>query len=253
MAGKPPVTEEAMFNSIVASEDTDDSADQTAPPPGIQYVGPIKPDTSLYGDIAEIYRTYDNETLEALADGGDVMAIKVMAHRLIMNPSSLNATDEREMEEELKLWEEYKRKREKYIELSLIYGSTDFSSDSATLDYKHWIPGRSTQTEIRNALLEKLAVIEFIAMRGLQGQKLLIVPHTINSFENYLDEPVRLTEQDKAYIRDRAQAIYDHYEARRAELGLGPFVDIEEYNSSFLDGIYDPIQEYLDAMGDNAF
>src|SRR5690606_38631568 len=98
------------------SQDEDNTLNQNVPPPMIQYVGSIKPDTSVYGETADIYRTYDNNTLEELAAGGDLMAIKIMALRMAGYPPD-HETDGLDMEEEQKFWEIRTQKRQEYLEL----------------------------------------------------------------------------------------------------------------------------------------
>jgi hypothetical protein len=78
--------------------------------PVVQYVGAVeKYDYSLLGENALIYKTYDDNILETLANGGDVLAIKVLADQLISNmpDDDPNLTSE----ENRKCWDEYKQKK----------------------------------------------------------------------------------------------------------------------------------------------
>lgn len=248
MVDRPSVTREAR-SAVGANPQENIPKSEQAEPSSTQYIGPMESETSLRGPNARIYHTYDDETLKALADGGDVMAIKEVAHRLIRNSPSQEFLDGLTVEEEREFWEKRKQKKKKYLELAIVYGDTelfDHAEDLYGEDYDI-----SNPVEVREALLEKLAFFEFVAMRGNQSRKYASVPGLINVYGERLKEPLVLTEDDKAFIRERAQAIYDSYETQRENLGLGPFENIEEYHRN-IPG-YEPFQEYQETMGDNAF
>ena len=249
----PLATESITVNqSPTPAMKTGEAVDEEVTPPMIQYVGPIKPDTSVYGETADIYRTYDIATLEELAASGDLMAIKVLAHSKLMLATE-QELESLSKEEGHNLLLEKRRKKEQYLELAMIYGDTELASYASTLLHEDsWAPNHNTPAEIHNSLLKKLAFWEFIAMRGNQLQKFNEVPGVISVYSDFLGEPLILTTEDKTQIRDRAQAIYDNYEAKREELGLGPFEDIQEEIVSHYPG-HNPTQEYIDEMGDNAF
>lgn len=244
-----PLGKESSVPAAVTKSNGVERENPVVSPPIIQYVDPIKPDTSLHGENASIYRAYDNTTLEALAEGGDLMAIKVLAHQLVSNPPSEESFEGLEMEEGRELLEEYKQKKRKYLELSLIYGDLGLLDSVGTV-YASGYDFRDP-AQARNAVLEELALLEFAAMRGRQSKKYVEAPYVVKEYSEYLDDPLVLTEFDKNHIRERAQAIYDGYETQREELGLGPFEDIEE-DYSHIHG-YQPTQEYEEAMGKNAF
>lgn len=224
-----PRTAEEKMTQIpsMAAEDDGKTTEQALQPPMIQYIGPVKPDTSVYSETADIYRTYDDDTLENLAEGGDIMAIKVMATRLMENPPSMDEVSEEEIQQEIKLQEEYEKKLKRYFDLALAYGDTELADYASSMYGRGWRNPRNTQSEIHNALLEKLAFAEFIEMRGDQSQKLKSASFIMESFSRFLGEPVILTEDDKVLIHNRAQVIYNDLEAQREELGLGPFENSE--------------------------
>jgi hypothetical protein len=218
--------------------------------PSVQYVGSNeKYDHSLLGENARIYSAYDNSTLETLADGGDLLAAKVLANRLITNPPIDSLNDE--PEENIKRWEEYLQKKKKYIEMSLIYGDMELVKSAAHLSMGGFDPRDHAQ--VRDAVLEELAFLEFAALRGLQTKKYQDAPRVLNRYSGMLHKPLILSQEDKSHILERAQEIYDDLEAKRKAMNLGPFEEIEDKKHNKFFPEYDPAKDYLDAMGENAF
>src|SRR5690606_7263620 len=109
---------------------------------------------------ADIYRTYDDDTLEALAEGGDLMAIKVLAHQMT-GVSPDQETEGLDLEEKRQYRKERGQKKKKYLELAMVYGDTELAIYASRLHEDDWTPRRSSQAEIRSSLLKKLAFWEF--------------------------------------------------------------------------------------------
>ncbi len=213
--------------------------------PAIEYPDYVKTtDNSLYGDNAPVYKAYDNNTLKTLAEGGDVLAMKVLVHRLGKNPPPYDPTLGEA--ENHRRSTEYLQQIHRYTELPVVYGDMEMLDrvTEQSIDYDPRDP-----KQVRRATLERLAYLEFAAMRGLQSRKYGLAPILIQIYGEQLGAPITLTDDDKTYIRQKAQDIYNDLEAKRNALGLGPFKDIEEPHFSGLD----PFQDYIKAMGDNAF
>lgn len=216
--------------------------------PMVQYVGAVeKYDNSLLGENARIYKTYDDNTLVALAEGGDLLAIKVLADRSFREHQGIIPDDK--LEEEMKRLNDYRQKKKKYVELSLVYGDMELVDSAAILSVSAY--DRRDQTQLRSAALEELAFLEFKAMRGMQTAKYLKAPWVIKRYSKQFATPLVLSQEEKAHIRERAQAIYDDLEAKRKALNLGVFEDVEE--SYYEPPGYNPTRDYMDAMGENAF
>jgi hypothetical protein len=78
------------------------------------------------------------------------------------------------------------------------------------------------QTQLRSAVLEGLAFLEFKAMRGMQSHKYVEAPWILKRLNKNLSAPL-LSQGEKSHIRERAQAIYDDLEVKRKVLNLGSF------------------------------
>ncbi len=216
--------------------------------PVVQYIGSVeKYDNSLLGENARIYEDYDDETLTILADGGDLLAIKVLAGRLTDNIPSYDSN--LDAEENRRIHKEYVEKRNRYYELSLVYGDMELLNTAAIMLLGRFDPRDST--ELRSKAIGQLAYLEFAAMRGMQTKKYLEAPWVIKSYNEKFATPLTLSQEEKVLIRERAKAIYDDLEAKRRALNLGAFEDIKE--SYYEIPGYNPTQDYVNAMGENAF
>ncbi len=175
--------------------------------------------------------------------------MKVLAERLTDHPAPYDPSLTEE--ENLRRSKEHRQKRNRYYELSLIYGDMEILEIAASILPDSYDPRDSAQ--VRSTALDELAYWEFAAMRGLQAKKYQRVPWVIKKYNHRLDTPLELTKDDKTYIRQKAQTIYNDLEAKRMALGLGPFKDLEDTKYAYTPPDYDPLQDYLEAMGDHAF
>lgn len=180
------------------------------------------------------YALYDEATLLDMANSGNTMAMKALWFRYLA--------------EDLP---EYVQKRNELATKAIIYGDREmFMHMPELVSAQDRVSAQNiTPEERHSAQIETLAHSEFMGLRGSLDAK--YNQQTV-FFRVYSkpDSPIRLTETDKVAIRLRAKEIYDNYEQKRFELGLGSF------DNSVPDGMKKLFerqkQAYLKEMGDNA-
>lgn len=146
----------------------------------------------------EVYLTYSDETLNALSEEGDLLALDILLNRAMEN----YANDP--------------EKAEALLERAAVYGSTlavmGKAMGASTFGSVH----KKDSAEYRDAMQESMAWYQFGLMRG----DLSLRDNIRRTMEETGFEP---TSQDKKAIAKRAQEIYDQLSERRRELGLGEY------------------------------
>lgn len=172
---------------------------------------------SLEQNNEKIYEGYSIETLESLADEGDIRAMHNLADRY-----ARLYIDKGEGDAGLAL-------KNKTLERAAVYGSTKalmqlgVAASSGSLDSKK---------EGRELLLEPLAYFEVAAIRGDRLAKSKL-SHVVTE-----QEQIELTSEDIGYIEARAEEIYQDLQKKRTELGLGEFDnDVPESVKRYFDRI----------------
>ena len=172
---------------------------------------------SLEQDNEKIYEGYSIETLESLADEGDIRAMHHLADRY-----ARLYIDKGEGDAGLKL-------KNTTLERAAVHGSTKalmqlgIAANSGSLQSKK---------EGRELLLEPLAYFEVAATRGDRLAKSKLSKHVITEGE------IEITNEDIGYIETRAEEIYQDLQRKRHELGLGDFDnDIPESVKRYFDRI----------------
>ena len=186
------------------------------------------------------YVSYSDEALIALSNSGDLKAMKILANRYLKEAGKPENSSQ---------IIELMKKHADLVEKSIVYGDREFFGKMPKLSKatSKIVSPISTNEQKREAVLEALAYMEFMALRGSFGAK---YEEHKNLYSIYgISE--RLTDSDKAAIREKAKEIYDGYEGQRIQLGLGVF------DNSVPPGkgkVFKKFREtYLREMGDNAF
>lgn len=141
------------------------------------------------------YQGYDLETLTRLSDAGDIKAMHVLADR------ANNFADLRSI-----------------LFKASIYGSTEALIQLGSLNENDEGNLKTKPVEVQKAkILTALAYYEVAQIRGdwwgnIASGKSLIERYKVN-----------LTEQDKLFIKNLSEQIYNDLQLRRSELGLGKF------------------------------
>ncbi len=187
-------------------------------------------------DVSE-YRDYTHQQLLTLVDAGDLAAIKEMAYRygelrrgnpvadmdLESPPPGEDGVLSRERREEMR---RMAQKHNKYIDLAIVYGDRELLSqsrqyyDAVRLLNLDELEGNTEA--LRALFVEGLAHIEFTGMRGMRDTRASSMYRFVHQFSPFLS-PDQITAEDRAAALQRAQEIYDQWEQKRFELGLGPF------------------------------
>jgi hypothetical protein len=159
---------------------------------------------NFYASEDTEYKNYDESTLRTLANGGDIRALHELADRYIYGKISgpeghgVKATNEL-------FWK------------AAVYGSTEALSGLAlnkeTLDYSDTGPER----ENRQHALEILSLYNTAALRGDEW------PNLVNAKDFKFLNHINLSDDEKKYIEQRSQEIYNDLLQKRIELGLGDF------------------------------
>ena len=152
------------------------------------------------------YKNHNEATLRTLANGGDIRALHELADRYIYEKISGPEGYGVEATEEL-FWK------------AAVYGSTEALSRLAlnkeTLDYSDTGPER----ENRKHALEIISLYNTAALRGDEW------PNLVNAKDFKFLNHINLSDDEKKYIEQRSQEIYNHLLQKRIELGLGDFDD----------------------------
>lgn len=180
------------------------------------------------------YALYDEATLLDMANSGSTMAMKALWFRYLKEDQP-----------------EYVQKRNELATKAIIYGDREmFMHMPELVDAQSRVSDQSITPEERHlARIETLAYSEFMGLRGALDAK---YNQQTAFFRVYAtpDSPIHLTEADKNTIRERAQEIYNSYEKKRIELGIGPF------DNSVPEGIKKLFENqkkiYMDNVGPNA-
>jgi dissimilatory sulfite reductase (desulfoviridin) alpha/beta subunit len=147
------------------------------------------------------YRHYDRKTLEAFAASGDLKAIELLFDQELKN------------ENENHLASYYARK-------GAIFGST--IGISRLIIFLH-PDGILSREQNQYNFYEALALCKTLELRG---DKLLSAQETSNfikGYEKYARNKISLTSEEQQKINQRAQEIYDEWQAERHKFGIGDF------------------------------
>lgn len=161
-------------------------------------------DKSGYGVDREHYKSYSETQLEELIKNGDANAMEEMADRKLLSDGVKAAKP--------------------YHEKAIIYGSlhsiellSSFSMPIALMG------GTQSVEQAKNDLKEGLAYAEMIRLRGDDYTADLERRVNVPNFEKHFNLQKALTNEEEAWIKNRAQELYNYYESERIKAGLGPF------------------------------
>jgi hypothetical protein len=148
----------------------------------------------------EDYQHYDPKTLESLAETGDLKAIEALAGLHLSNGDRQSAI--------------------RYYEIGAVRGSTEAIEMLGIMA----TPKSSIETEKRRpAALEALAINKVLELRGDEERFKMETDALINFYESFFNEKLNISFEDQDKIDQRALEIYNDWEAKRKELGLGEF------------------------------
>lgn len=187
------------------------------------------------GYSTELRKTYDqqysDEQLKDLADTGDIIAIDTLLERIFRKnnlefeaklKALIDAGDYVGIQQLGTIDKEYIALAEKGI----VYGSYNAISALARSVGQVPSPDDSPEQKQQNiqSLREQLAFMGVMKMRG--GGELystdILKEHMLNWYrKDYGEEP--LSAEDHEWINNRTHELYNHYQAKRHELGLGDF------------------------------
>lgn len=154
--------------------------------------------------VLQNYRNYDRETLRTLAENGDFAAMTVI-HQ--MTRRNRNKFDQ----------EAWQTVNEQQFVNAAAQGNTQAYSWMARFyRTKMWAADRDGSEGGKEALLEMLAHHRAAA---LQGDSTLLLEGLTYLFKN---SDYELNNDDKAWIDDRAQSIYEQVQTKRQQKGLPP-------------------------------
>ncbi len=146
------------------------------------------------------YEHYDQKTLEALADNGDLKAIDALGDLYLNKGDAKTAAI--------------------YFERGAVRGST-FAIETLGIILT---PGVSTQEENRRSqVLESLAMIKTMALRGDDARADMENETLIKHYEYLYETKLDLTQEEQQQIDKRATDIYNTWQEKRREMGLGDF------------------------------
>lgn len=198
---------------------------------------------------SEVYSSYDEKTLVAMAGQWDITAIKELAHRYMSgSPQQLEGNDTDTVNKNMAIVQEWVDKRNEYIKTAVILGDKEFLHFSSLLFSRD--VDFSNPDDIRKLTLDNLAFSEFMGMRGSYSDKYLGALSQIDLHQSLYGD-LSLTSEDKQYIYDQARIIYDSFEKPRIEMGLGPFDN--SISDQHVDDAARELKNFLDKAGDDAF
>jgi hypothetical protein len=162
------------------------------------------------GPSRNSYENYSNEELAAMVFAGDFIAGDVLTERYIAETNLVEA--------------------ELTAETSLVYGSHR-SIMNLYLIHHYDLPSvmddDSTRLQKKNQLISMLSYLELADLRGARDlfgtdsyRRVALM-----SFNRAYEKDVVLTEEDYLTIQHKAKLLYEDYQNRRYELGLGDFDD----------------------------
>ncbi len=158
-------------------------------------------------DVRNTYKAYSDDELKEMAHKGDFIAADTLA---------FNYFDRMQLDEAYAM-----------AELGIILGSYQSLSLASYRHSPH--PGEdddeATREQNKLRLMEYLSYVQLMEMRG--GGDILtteILRNTVlKSFETAYGEKEPLTEESYIAIKKGVQELYNYYQAKRHELGLGDF------------------------------
>lgn len=197
----------------------------------------------------KVYPHYSKAILMDLAEQGDLLAIKELVYRYLHGQPEYLEGDSREVTDKNRvLQREWHEQRNKYLYEAILYGDREFLATASPLFSRYVDP--ADLEENRVVLLEQLGFLEFVGKRGKVMDKYYRATSAVQIYEETYGK-LRLTDADKALIRDQAQAIYDGFESKRIEMGLGEF---DNSVSDWALGVAETHRRlYEEALGDNVF
>lgn len=154
----------------------------------------------------KIYEGYSEATLLELAKHGDLKALETLSSRAIDKGD--------------------KEKAILYINLGIVHGSTA-ALERLTLYTTPNIGNEATEEQRRPAVLETLAVIKVLSMRGDKYLSTSNYGIFIRNYKRQYNVDLVLEPTEEDFVANRAQEIYDKYQAIRTEMGLGDFDNSE--------------------------
>lgn len=197
----------------------------------------------------KVYPHYSKEILMSLAAQGDLRAIKERVYRYLHEKPEYLEGDSREVTDKNRaLQREWHEQRNKYLYEAVLYGDREFLAAASPMYFRHVDP--SDLEANRVVLLEQLGFLEFVGKRGKVMDKYYMAISAVKIYEEMYGK-LQLTDADKAFIRDQAKDIYDGFEKKRIEMGLGEFDN--SVSDWALEGAEEPRRAYEEALGNNAF
>lgn len=148
------------------------------------------------------YESYSEETLSKLAKNGDLKAIGILIPKALAREDKEGAI--------------------RLMNTAIVYGSTVHIEKLTLFTVPDFTNDKSEEAR-KPAVLETLAVTELIAMRGDKSLSENAKSNFIKSYKRLYNEDVTLTEDDRKFINDRAQEMYDSFQNVRRSIGLGDF------------------------------
>ncbi len=157
-------------------------------------------------DELSAYSAYDDKTLQEMIKNHDMRAAEAMGNKLIDRGDIGGAID--------------------LFYLAAAQGSSGILLNLSHLTEPPHKVGETTaeRKEVyRNSVIESLAILKTMSIRGDIRMAALGMETQKKSYETLAKEPLVLLEVDLKYIDRRGQEIYDDLQHKRYELGLGDF------------------------------
>jgi len=154
--------------------------------------------------VMEMYDTYDNQTLRALGENGDLLALTALFY---------NASDNKD----LKRWA---------ANTSFLFGATWLTYDVVADDYSNAVSKSILSggaADVKEEIIDAMALAEFAALRGSIRAIKLVNSRVVANEES--GRGVSLNDTEFAQVKERAQQIYNNFNQQRAERSLPPFDD----------------------------
>ena len=154
--------------------------------------------------VMEMYGTYDHQTLRALGENGDLLALTALFY---------NASDNKD----LKRWA---------ANTSFLFGATWLTYDVVKDDYSNAVSKSILSggaADVKEEIIDAMALAEFAAIRGSVRAIKIINSVVVSNEES--DRGVSLNDIELDRVRVRAKKIYDDFNQQRAEMSLPPFDD----------------------------
>ncbi len=155
-------------------------------------------------DQRRYYESYDEKTLVALANNGDLIAILGLVDRYLKMP---NVPVDKVIF---------------YLNEATIRGSTTAIEGLAILSSNNYQSADSPEDK-QNSAIENLALIKTMALRGDQMLSNNATERYITQVTQMYDNSFRVTPELQIKIDRRAQEIYDDFQSKRRDRGLGDF------------------------------